>query len=87
VDSSVPMSGIRKDWIGHKIAGFRQPKLTVHFRGFPLSSRNAGGYVALSSNAFWCEGTPSRPPGQDEVVLHECIRHQEQNDQRLDQLN
>ena len=64
-----------------QVVGFIKGKSAIHLaRVYGERRRN---FVGLS---FWARGYCVSTVGRDETVIREYIRHQEQEDQRLDQL-
>ena len=64
------------------VVGFLKGKSAIHLaRVYGERRRN---FVGLN---FWARGYFVSTVGRDEATIREYIRHQEQEDQRLDQLN
>ena len=65
-----------------EVVGFIKGKSAIHLaRVYGSASR------VLLGQHFWARGYMVSTVGRDETVIRECIRNQEQESKRLDQLN
>ena len=65
-----------------QVVGYIKGKSAIHIaRTYGERKRNFVG------QHFWARGYFLSTVGRDEAVIHEYIRHQEQEDRRVDQLN
>ena len=65
-----------------RVIGYIKGKSAIHLaRVYGERKRNFVG------QSFWARGHFVSTEGRDEAVIRECIRNQEKEDQRLDQMN
>lgn len=64
-----------------QVIGFIKGKSTIH-----LSRVYGGRKQNFVGQSFWARGSFVSTVGQDEALVREYIRRQEEEDQRLDQL-
>jgi putative transposase len=65
-----------------QVIGFIKRKSTIHLER--VCGENRRNIVGQS---FWALGYSVSPAGRDEAVIRNYIRNQEQEDQRLEQMN
>jgi len=65
-----------------QVVGYIKGKSTIHLaRTYGERKQNYGG------QHFWARGYYVSTVGRDETVIREYIRHQEEEDRRIDQMN
>jgi len=64
-----------------QVIGFLKGKSAIHI------ARNFGGKRNVRGQHFWARGYFVSTVGRDEETVRQYIRHQEEEDRRIDQLN